>query len=377
MSKKSSSKTTSNQTVTATPTNPEWVTSSTQGLQGRINSLLDTDAGSLVPDASALQTQAFGQAASMGATSQPWMTAAKGSAADLMSPAAGGRSLLDADLEGYMNPYLDSVVGTTLTGFDEQSGMKRAQLAAQQAQGQKFSGSGSAIERAIFERGNIQDRAATEADLRSGGYDRAAALASSDMDRLQQADQFGRSSQLQATGLLGDLASSGAASDRADLGLLSDLGGQERQIERENVGAEANLLALISALNAQQPYDLYRGQNTNASGTSTTKAKESDPMGSLGGILAGAGSLASGLGAMGATLGPLAVISDQRLKTDKQKIGKDGAGRNLWRFRYKGEPKDVVRVGHMAQEVEKTDPHAITRIGKYRAIDYGLLGEAA
>lgn len=377
MSKKSTTKQTSNQTVTATPTNPEWVTSGVQGLQGRINGLLDTDPQSLVPGASPLQARAFDEASTLGLAPGAGLTAAKGQAGNLMTSAPAGRSLLDADVDEYLNPYLDRVVNTTLTGLDEQTGMKRAQLAAQQAAGQKFSGSGSAIERALFERGAAQDRAKTEADLRSGAFDRATTLASSDLDRLQQADQFGRSSQLQATGLLGDLSNAEAANDRADLGLLSDLGVQQRGIDRDQRGAEANLLTLISALNGQQPYDLFRGQTTNATGSSTTKTKESDPLGAAGGLLSGLGSLASGLGAMGATLGPLAVLSDKRLKTAIKPAGRDGAGRPMVSYRYKGEPENVRRVGHLAQDVEKTDPAAIVKFGRYKGIDYGLLEDAA
>lgn len=451
MSKKSKSKTTTNQTVTATPTNAPWVEPSVQGLQGRINSLLDTDASTLVPGASPLQSQAFGGAAGLlgGARQQPapqmaaaapageeWVQgpegpvlmdarsggsfrdnigalagkvdggfagtlpaepemgllggsgeddlsapaggllgwrgqlgAAQGGAAQLMGRGPEGRSLLDADLDGYMNPYVENVIDTSLAGFDESAGMNRARLAAQQARGQKFTGSGSAIERALFERGSNMDRAGLEAGLRSGGYDRATALASEDVQRAQQADQFGRASQLQATGLLGDLAQAGGANDRADLGLLADLGGQEREIDRQNKGAEANLLALISALNSSQPYGLFRGQTSNQVGTTTTKGKESGlgtALDSIGGLLQGAGSAAGGYAA-------LAALSDKRLKTDIKRVGKDASDRNVYQFRYKGEPKGVRRVGHMAQEVEKSDPHAITKIGGYRAIDYGLL----
>jgi hypothetical protein len=501
---------------------------------------------------------------------------------------ASSGSLLDADLSKYQNPYLNDVVKTTLAGADEQTAMQQAALRAAQARGQKFSGSGSAIERALFTRGAAQDRAALEANLRAQGYDKATAAAMADLDRsadtsrfnaglststalseaqrademaranaalgtstalteaqrademarsnaalgtstalteaqrademaranatlgtstalteaqradeaaranaalatstnlteAQRADEMARSNaalgtstnlteaqradeaaranaalatstnlteaqrademaranatlgtstalteaarrdaaaranateantnarydagllsdtnqfnagqantmsvadraaQLQAAGLLGDLSNVGAANSRADISLLSDLGSQQREIERQRLGADPNMLALIAALNAQQPYNLYHGGTTNSTGTTTSNSKttESDPMGAVGGILSGVGSVASGLGAMGATLGPLAIFSDKRLKTDVRTLGRDGSGRRLVSYRYKGEPENVRRVGHIAQEVEKTDPWAVTKIGKYKAIDYGLLGEAA
>lgn len=392
MSKSSKTTATSNQTVTATPNNPEWVTSGVSGLQDRITGLLNTDARSMVPGQSALQTRAFDQAGTIGG----WRSgneAAQGAATGLigstMTPTqARSGSLLDADLEAYQNPYLDQVVSTTLTGFDETAGMNRARMAGAQARGGKFSGSGSAIERMLFERGSGQDRAGIEAGLRSAGFDRATGLATADIDRAARTSEFNagtanqmaladREAQLRAAGLLGDLSNAGAVNDRADLGLLTDMGGQQRQIERERLGADANLLTLISQLQGNQPYDLFRGQTTVGNANSTSKTKESDPMGAVGGLLSGAGSLLGGLGAMGATLGPLAVLSDKRLKEDIRTEGKDGSGRRVVSYRYKGEPESVRRIGHIAQEVEKTDPHAIRRVGKYRAIDYGLLGEVA
>lgn len=373
MSKKSTSKTNSSftQQASVTPTNPEWVTNSSQQLQGRINNLLDTDASSLVPGVSQLQQQAFDQTGNLGSYQDPNFTGQVGATRALTSKAP---SLLDVNLSDYENPYINDVVNSTLAGFDEQRGMQEANLAAQQARGQKFSGSGSAIERALFNRGSNQDRAGIESGLRSGGFDRATSLAQSDLDRKMQQRQLA----LSASGLLGDLGNQSAANQRADISLLSDLGGQQREIERQNLGAESNLLTLISALNSQQPYQLFHGQDSTGSGTSnsTTKTKESDPMGAIGGLLGGAGSLLSGLGSMGATLGPLAVLSDERLKTDKRRIGKDAAGRNVYEYRYKGEPEDVRRIGYMAQEVKKTDPQAIRKVSKYMAVDYGLLSDA-
>ena len=412
-SKSSSTSTTNqNQNVVATPTNPEWVTDSVKGLQGRINGLLDTDASSLVPGASRLQENAFRNADYLGGW-RPSSLQAATKAGELMGTTmtpqqaqaslASSRGLLDVDLDAYQNPFEQSVIDTTLAANDEAAGMRRAALAGQQARGQKFSGSGSAIERALFERGALQDRAGIEANLRAQGFDRATGLATGDLNReadtsrfnagLQtQTSQFNAGqanalrqaevdAQLRATGLLGDLSNASAVNDRADLGLLADLGAEQRDIERQKLGAEANLLSLVSSLNASQPYELFRGQTTNSTGSSTTnsssKTTETDPFGAAGGLLGGLGSLASGLGAMGATLGPLAVLSDKRLKTDIETEGKDAAGRRVVSYRYRGEPKHVRRIGHLAQDVAKTDPHAIRKVGKYMAIDYGLLGEVA
>lgn len=302
----------------------------------------------MVPGASDLQTQAFQQA--QGLTDRAPMTAQQ----------ATSRGILDVDLEGYQNPFQQQVIDTTLAGFDEQSAMKAAQLAAQQAQGQKFSGSGSAIERALFNRGVVQDRAGTEAGLRSSGFDRATGLATNDLNREADTSRFNASAANQ-------MALSEREAQLQDIGLLSGLGGQQREIEREQLGAEPELLKLIAALNSSQRYDLFRGQTSTGNETSNSTTKTSDPMGALGGILGAAGSLGSGLGAMGLK------FSDKRLKTSIQTVGKDASGRRVVSYRYKGEPENVERIGHIAQEVRKTDPHAVKKIGDRLAIDYGQL----
>lgn len=294
--------------------------------------------------------------------------------ADGANPQATSRSLLDVDLDAYQNPWLDSVVGSSLAGYDERRGMEEAEMRAQQARNQKFSGSGDAIRRAMFDRGTLQDRTGIEADLRAQGFDRATSLATSDLNREAETSRFNtdaglraNDARLRAAGLLGDLSNSQATNERADLGLLGDLGNVEREIDREKLGAEVELLRLVSGLNANQPYNLFRGETQTGNSTSTTKT--SDPMGTIGGLMQGAGALFGGMGQAGFT------FSDKRLKADIETVGRDRSGRRLVSFRYKGEPEGVRRVGHIAQEVRKTDPHAVRKVAGHYGIDYGLLGD--
>lgn len=376
---KESSQSATNFNTVTTPTNPEWVTQGVQGVQGRINSLLSTDASTLVPGASGLQQQAFAGAQGLG---QPnaGITGAQDAVRGILDGdpreammASAGR-VIDADLQAYQNPFTEGVVNTTLSGFDRSADRVRAQQAMDMARGARFGGSRSAITASMTEGELAQQRAAQEAGLRAAGFDRATGLATSDLDRSSnvsmfnagQANQFSMQDQaqrLQAAGLLGDLGQAQAATTRADLGLLTDMGGQEREIERQVRGSDVELTKLIAALNASQPYELFRGQtatgteNRTGSGTSTTT--ESDPMGTLGKAVQ-----------IGAT-----IFSDKRMKADVRTVGKDAAGRRLVSYRYKGD--DQRRVGHIAQEVKKTDPHAVQKVGNRYAINYGLLGDVA
>lgn len=368
MSKKSKTTETSNtnfNTVT-TPTNPEWVTSGVQGVQNRINSLLDMDASSLVPGASALQQEAFQGAQGLSAANPGFGQAQEAVRSLIENPTlATSRGLLDVDLERYQNPFQQGVIDTTLAGFDRSADRVRAQQALDMAKGQRFGGSRAAITASMTEGELAQQRAAQEAALRSAGFDRATGLATGDLNREASVSQFNagqaNSTRLAGAGLLGDLAQAQDANQRADLGLLADLGGAQREIDRQQLGADVEMTRLIAALNASQPYELFRGQTQsgteNKTGTSTTRT--SDPMGTLGTALQ-AGAI---------------IFSDKRLKTDIKTVGEDASGRRLVSYRYKGDDKR--RLGHIAQEVKKTDPHAVTKIGKHYAVDYGLLGDVA
>lgn len=58
-------------------------------------------------------------------------------------------------------------------------------------------------------------------------------------------------------------------------------------------------------------------------------------------------------------LGGLFALSDERVKTDKKKIGKTKNGMNLYSYRIKGSPK--TEVGLLAQEVQKKKPEAVRK----------------
>lgn len=109
-------------------------------------------------------------------------------------------------------------------------------------------------------------------------------------DALNNMSQFNAGQQdtalarrLQAAGLLGDLGATVGAEDRANIGLLSDLGNQQREIDRAFRNADPTMVQLLGQLQAMQDLGLLQGQTS--SGTSTTT--ESQNAAALGAALGG------------------------------------------------------------------------------------------
>ncbi len=79
---------------------------------------------------------------------------------------------------------------------------------------------------------------------------------------------------------------------------------------------------------------------------------------------------AGGLSSMAGAIGSLAALSDERMKTDRVKLGRDPEfGLMMEAYRYKGDPKSYPKVvGPMAQEIEKMYPGAVKEIGGKKVV---------
>ncbi len=80
---------------------------------------------------------------------------------------------------------------------------------------------------------------------------------------------------------------------------------------------------------------------------------------------------AAQMGMLGNLVGSaLSIFSDRENKTDIQRIGKDENGVMQYAYRYKGDPKSYPKVvGPMAQDIEKSNPNAVKKVGGHRIVD--------
>lgn len=309
-SKSSKTNSTSNTTtnLTQTPTNPAWVDSGLAGLGQQIGDLSKLDPYSLVAGPDALQTQAGTAAA--GLTSSPNFGAASNmftGVAGAATPHVQSASLLDG-LSNYQNPYLNDVVNTTLTGFDDNAGRTRAQQQLDLANDSTFGGSGGSILRSLTEGQLAQQRAATEAGLRSDAFNTAAGLSNEDAARRQaasvsnagEADNALARMLASATGLA-DIGTAQGADNRANIGTQASLGDMLRQIQQAHDMAPLTGAAAQAGLWNALPLNLLHGQTSNGTGSvqSTGTTVENDPIGQLSKLLAAIGSLGGGGGGGG------------------------------------------------------------------------------
>jgi hypothetical protein len=141
------------------------------------------------------------------------------------------------------------------------------------------------------------------------------------------------------------------AQNAGAMGVL-DASSMARKLPLQNLGLLEALTVPIASLGGQ------------SSGTATgtfTKSPWDMAMQAMGLFSGGDKSAAAGAGAF---------LSDRRAKDDIAQIGELYDGTPIYRFRYKGDPR--VSVGLMADDVEKYAPHAVSELGGYKMVDYGL-----
>jgi len=80
------------------------------------------------------------------------------------------------------------------------------------------------------------------------------------------------------------------------------------------------------------------------------------------------GETLSGIGKVASALPALFAMSDRRLKENIKPVGKTFDGQTVYSYNYKGEHQ--TRMGLIAQEVEKHQPHAVGHAGGYKTVDY-------
>ena len=287
---------------TNTPIVPEWASSLTQGVAGRVGGLLGQDPQGYVAPANPLETQAAGAAAGLrnydfnydgaadltrGAAKTAWVDPYM----NAPTPFSSGGKAYDY-VGNYLNPYLDQVVDATAAEFDNQAGQVRAQQALDLAGSGAFGGSGAALTQSMTEGELARARASSLSGLRSRGYETALNAASGDAERATQArisnaqvalqDRGqkvgfgfqGQQQQLQAANQLYQLSNAHEANARDNIGAQAGIGGTLRGIDNAARNAPVTSTQQLVAMLSGLPINLFVGQNEQGVSSETVDKKE-------------------------------------------------------------------------------------------------------
>lgn len=258
---------------TTTPNVPDWASSLTRNVAGRVGGLLDNTPQSLVAPANYLQNLAGANATNLSGTPWDYDAAAQltGAVANSDTPS------IAANLGQFMNPYLKGVVGATSMDLDANDGRVRAQQALDLARSGAFGGSGAALTQSATEGELTRARATTLGALRSQGYAQALSGAASQA-QLQQQQQAQR---LAAAGQLAAIAGGFGANQRANIATQTATGDDLRNITQQQDQAPVTSTAQIVAMLNGLPINLFTGQTTGGTQSTQTKGQTTNVNASL------------------------------------------------------------------------------------------------
>lgn len=365
---------------------PEWLTSAAQKNLRIADELASRPyqayGGATVAGFAPEQEQAFQMAQGNVGAYRPALTAATGAAAQgaFYEPErVTAPSFLSGNIQSYMNPYLSEVEQRAGEALNRQLAQTQNQIASQAIQARAFGGSRQGIQEGVAAAEASRAMGDLSAQLRSQGFQQAAALQQADQARAmqaalanQQAGLTGAGLGLQGAGVLGNLAAQAQQAGLTDVGAIGAVGAQRQALEQQQLQDAYARFVEQRDFPLQQLNLRLAAVGATPYGQTSTQTTTGGPSGS---------NLLTGLGGAGTFLAGAAKIlpffgfSDERMKTDIKKVGKDEeTGLNIYSYRYKGDPKTYPKVvGPMAQEIEKKYPEKVKEIAGRKAVEGNFL----
>lgn len=296
--------TTSSGNATTTPQVPGYIEQPVRNYYGQVGNLFNQTPGQQAFQPSQLQQQAFAGAGNLGNAGRSNLTQGADAVRGLLdytpdSVQAG--QLSDTNLDPYMDPYQSSVIDSLLGDFSHANdlGINSLRAIGQGVHG----GSRQAVAAGQMVGDNTRTLTGQLAGLRSQGYQNAQQAALTDIGNRLNADTFnsqqglaGANFRLGAGQTLGNMGIAQNADERANLGLMGDLGAQQQQSNAMSDPAmqQAAWLSQLQQLLGLNPGALI-GQNVQSSGTQTgTTTSNPGLSGILGTLLQGGGTLWGG-----------------------------------------------------------------------------------
>ena len=315
------------------------------------------------------------------------------------------QNFLNANLQGYQNPYTQQVVDTTLADLDRSRQMTLNRNADSAIGANAFGGSRQGVVEAETNRAFADQAARTAAGLRQSGFDRATSLAGQDIGRdfsaqqmmsdadravafqnAQAGNQFGLANlgylnqaatlqpqlEMQNRSFQSGLFGNQLADQYNNVGLLSGIGGQQQQFQQQALNQAYGQYADAMGYGQKQLGLLSQAAGLIPQQSTTTQTGQQKT--GAGDVLGTAAQLAAAIWSGGGTL----FGSDERMKKDITFIGKE-KGHNIYSWNWNDKAKSIgwdkfPTVGVIAQEVKKYMPEAVIQDANgYYKVNYGVL----
>lgn len=281
----------------------------------------------------------------------------------------------DANVGEYMNPYLDQVESNALRNIQGATQLAVNKIGDQAATSRAFGGSRQGISEGVTIAEGTKQAGDLSAKLRSDAYNQAMQQINADQNRSLQANMANQSAglqnagrQLQAAQTMSGIADQGNAAIGADTARMLAIGQAQQDMEQKYLDDAYNRFAEARDYPKEQLNILLAALGMSPYGRTQTTTSTANSGMDIGGILGGAGTAAAGM----AKLLPILMASDESMKTDVQKVGKDKeTGLDVYSYRYKGDPKTYPKVvGLMADDIEDKMPDAVKTIGGKKAVKF-------
>lgn len=250
-------------------------------------------------------------------------------------------------VDQYMNPFTQSVVGATQAAMGQQFGQQQSQQQAEAIRSGAFGGDRAGLQRQALRGQQALAGAQVIAPLYKQGYEQALQTAQQQQGVGLGAAQANRQAVQQLSQQLGGLGT----------------GAQQAALQ----GAQAQMAAGQVAQQTQQAQDTAQYQQFLQERGYPFQVAQF-----LANIAMGTGALS---GSTTTTQQPGGFFSDKRLKKDVKEIGETHDGQPIYSYKYKGD--DRTQIGLMAQDVEKRHPEAVGLMGGYKTVDYKKATEDA
>jgi len=272
----------------------------------------------------------------------------------------GGQAVAPGELDigKYQNPYIDSVVNSTLANQRQQQAEERQGLTSNAITSGAFGGDRVGLARANMAKQQNMATAQTEAGLRSEAFNTGLGAAQQQQGVSLAAEQANRAAKAaeagQVQGIGKDIYSIGSGVSQG----LAGLGAGQQQAAL--TGAQAQL----SAGTAQQQTE-QAGKSAMYNQFLQQQGYPFQTTQFLANIAEGTGALS---GSNTSQTQPSSFFSDERLKEDIEPIGETYDGQKIYKYRYKGQ--EGKQIGLVAQDVERKHPDAVGSSQGFKTVDY-------